>query len=203
VITHHSADVFVYGASKALIRITISTHHMSTSASEDQILPDPETLQPETANLTDHELLLKELEEWKDLAHRRSAEIANMQRRAVQERADLEHRAAERMINKLLPVLDDLHAAVEASRTSSDATALQQGLEMIYTKTMKIFEDSGISVIEAEAGQLFNVDVHEALMLTPSDVPEGHVIQTVQRGYSLHERVLRHAKVITSAGPTQ
>jgi molecular chaperone GrpE len=126
-----------------------------------------------------------------------------MQRRAVQERADLEHRAAERMIHKLLPVLDDLHAAVEASRTSSDATALQQGLEMIYTKTMKIFEDSGISVIEAEAGQLFNVDVHEALMLAQSDVPEGHVIQTVQRGYALHERVLRHAKVITSAGPTQ
>jgi molecular chaperone GrpE len=176
---------------------------MSTSSSEDHVLPDPETLQPETANLSDHELLLKELEEWKDLAHRRSAEIANMQRRAVQERADLEHRAAERMIHKLLPVLDDLHAAVEASRTSSDATALQQGLEMIYTKTMKIFEDSGISVIEAEAGQLFNVDVHEALMLTPSDVPEGHVIQTVQRGYALHERVLRHAKVITSAGPTQ
>jgi molecular chaperone GrpE len=74
---------------------------------------------------------------------------------------------------------------------------------MIYTKTMKIFEDSGISVIEAEAGQLFNVDVHEALMLAQSDVPEGHVIQTVQRGYALHERVLRHAKVITSAGPTQ
>jgi len=176
---------------------------MSTSSSEDHVLPDPETLQPETANLSDHELLLKELEEWKDLAHRRSAEIANMQRRAVQERADLEHRAAERMIHKLLPVLDDLHAAVEASRTSSDATALQQGLEMIYTKTMKIFEDSGISVIEAEAGQLFNVDVHEALMLEQSDVPEGHVIQTVQRGYALHERVLRHAKVITSAGPTQ
>jgi molecular chaperone GrpE len=176
---------------------------MSTSSSEDHVLPDPETLQPETANLSDHELLLKELEEWKDLAHRRSAEIANMQRRAVQERADLEHRAAERMIHKLLPVLDDLHAAVEASRTSSDATALQQGLEMIYTKTMKIFEDSGISVIEAEAGQLFNVDVHEALMLAQSDVPEGHVIQTVQRGYALHERVLRHAKVITSAGPTQ
>lgn len=176
---------------------------MSTSSSEDHVLPDPETLQPETSNLSDHELLLKELEEWKDLAHRRSAEIANMQRRAVHERANLEHRAAERMIHKLLPVLDDLHAAVEASRTSSDATALQKGLEMIYTKTMKIFEDSGISVIEAEAGQLFNVDVHEALMLTPSDVPEGHVIQTVQRGYALHERVLRHAKVITSAGPTQ
>lgn len=161
------------------------------------------TPEPETTPLSELDQLRADVEEWKDLAHRRTAEIANMQRRAVQERADLEHHAAERMINKLLPVLDDLHAAVEASRTSSDASALQQGLEMIYTKTMKIFEDAGIAVIEAEAGQPFNVDVHEALMLSPSDHPEGHVIQTVQRGYSLHERVIRHAKVITSAGPAQ
>ncbi len=161
------------------------------------------TTEPEITPLSELDQLRAEVEEWKDLAHRRTAEIANMQRRAVQERADLEHHAAERMIHKLLPVLDDLHAAVEASRTSSDASALQQGLEMIYAKTMKIFEDAGISVIEAEAGQPFNVDVHEALMLSPSDHPEGHVIQTVQRGYSLHERVIRHAKVITSAGPTQ
>lgn len=159
--------------------------------------------EPENAPRSELDQLRAEVDEWRDLAHRRTAEIANMQRRAVQERTDLEHHAAERMIHKLLPVLDDLHAAVEASRTSSDATALQQGLEMIYSKTMKIFEDAGVSVIEAEAGQLFNVDVHEALMLSPSDYPEGHVIQTVQRGYSLHERVIRHAKVITSAGPTQ
>ena len=72
---------------------------------------------------------------------------------------------------------------------------------MIFAKTMKIFEDAGVSVIEAEAGQPFNVDVHEALMLSPSELPEGHVIQTIQRGYSLNERVLRHARVITSSGP--
>lgn len=177
---------------------------MSTTPSPDE----SHTLNPdftESDNTEAHELdtLRAELEEWKDLAHRRTAEIANMQRRATQERADLEHHAAERMINKLLPVLDDLHAAVEASKTTSDITALQQGLAMIYSKTMKILEDAGVRVIEAEAGQLFNVDVHEALMLSPSEHPEGHIIQTVQRGYSLHERVLRHAKVITSAGPAQ
>lgn len=175
---------------------------MSTPSSDEHLQSETESSESDTSNLSEHELLVKELEEWKDLAHRRTAEIANMQRRAIQERADFEHRAAERMIHKLLPVLDDLHAAVDASRTTSDASALQQGLEMIYAKSMKIFEDSGVAIIEAEAGQPFNVDVHEALMLTPSDVPEGHVIQTVQRGYSLHERVLRHAKVITSAGPS-
>lgn len=174
---------------------------MSTTPHEDQQQPEHEAAASDAPALTELEQALQELEEWKDLAHRRTAEIANMQRRAAQERADLEHRAAERMIHKLLPIIDDLHAAVEASRSTADVSALQQGLEMIYTKTMRIFEDAGVAIIEAESGQPFNVDVHEALMLQPSEVPEGLVIQTVQRGYSLHERVLRHAKVITSAGP--
>lgn len=175
---------------------------MSTTQPSDEHMESEHTV-PDSGStpVSELEQLRAEVEEWKDLAHRRTAEIANMQRRATQERADLEHHAAERMIHKLLPVLDDLHAAVEASRTSTDVSALQQGLEMIYTKTMKIFEDAGVSVIEAEAGQPFNVDIHEALMLSASEHPEGHVIQTVQRGYSLHERVIRHAKVITSAGP--
>ena len=152
---------------------------------------------------SDHDRLLAELEEWKDLAHRRTAEIANMQRRAIQERVDLEHHAAERMIQKLLPIFDDLHAAVDASKKTTDITALQQGLEMIYTKTTRIFQDAGVSIIETPSGEPFDVNLHEALMISPSEFPEGHVIQTVQRGYSLHERVLRHAKVITSSGSAQ
>ncbi len=175
---------------------------MSTSTPEEHTQSEDGVPVPDASGPSELDQVLNELEEWKDLAHRRSAEIANMQRRAAMERADAEHRAAERMIHKLLPVIDDLHAAVEAGRTTSDASALRQGLEMIFAKTMKIFEDAGVSVIEADAGQPFNVDVHEALMLAPSELPEGHVIQTIQRGYTLNERVLRHARVITSSGPT-
>jgi molecular chaperone GrpE len=177
---------------------------MSTvSPSDEPLRTEHDANQSDESSGSEHDRLLAELEEWKDLAHRRTAEIANMQRRAIQERVDLEHHAAERMIQKLLPIFDDLHAAVDASTKTTDITALQQGLEMIYTKTVKIFEDAGVSIIEATSGQPFNVDVHEALMISPSEFPEGHVIQTVQRGYSLHERVLRHAKVITSSGSDQ
>jgi molecular chaperone GrpE len=71
---------------------------------------------------------------------------------------------------------------------------------MIYAKAVKIFEESGLAIVDAEPGHAFNVDMHEALMHTPSDVPEGHIVQVVQRGYQLRDKVIRHTKVITSAG---
>lgn len=141
-----------------------------------------------------------ELAEWKELAIRRLAEVENIRRRTNLEKQELLMHAAQHTITRMLPILDDLHAAVEASRTTRDAESLIQGIEMIYAKTIKIFEDSGVQVIEAASGEQFDVERHEALMHTPSEHPEGSVIQNVQRGYLLHDKVLRHAKVITSAG---
>ncbi len=154
----------------------------------------------EQVELDPMERLQHEVEQWKEQAARRLAEMENMRRRTEQERRDMMLHASERIITKMLPVLDDLHAAVEAAKNTSDATALRTGLDMIYAKAVRIFEESGVSVIEAGPGEPFNVEIHEALMHTPSEHPEGHVVQSVQRGYQLHEKVLRHAKVITSAG---
>lgn len=159
---------------------------------------DQEELQsPESSEVDD---LRQELAQWKDLAVRRLAEVENIRRRTTQERAELLQHAAEHTIMRMLPVLDDLHAAVESARGSSDAESLKQGIEMIYTKALRIFEDSGVRIIEAAPGEQFNVDMHEALVHQPSNHPEGSVVQIIQRGYQLHEKVLRHAKVITSAG---
>lgn len=144
--------------------------------------------------------VLTELAEWKELATRRLAEVENIRRRTNLEKQELLMHAAQHTITRMLPILDDLHAAVEASRTTRDAESLIQGIEMIYAKTIKIFEESGVHVIEAVSGEQFDVERHEALMHTPSEHPEGSVIQNVQRGYLLHDKVLRHAKVITSAG---
>lgn len=141
-----------------------------------------------------------ELAEWKELAVRRLAEVENIRRRTNLEKQELLMHAAQHTITKMLPILDDLHAAVEASRKSKDTDSLIQGIEMIYAKTVKIFEESGVHIIDASAGEQFDVERHEALMHTPSEHPEGSVIQIVQRGYQLHDKVLRHAKVITSAG---
>jgi molecular chaperone GrpE len=104
------------------------------------------------------------------------------------------------MITRMLPVLDDLHNAVEHAKSGSDIDAIRTGIDMIYAKATRIFEEAGLTPVDAAAGHPFNVDVHEALMHAPSDVPEGHIIQVVQRGYQLHDKVIRHSKVITSAG---
>ena len=158
---------------------------------------------PQTPNEIESHLerAQRELDEWKDLAARRLADLENMRRRTTQEKQELHLRASEHVITKMLPVLDDLHAAVEAAATTSDAHALRTGIEMIYAKACQIFDEAGVKVVEAEPGQPFNVEFHESLMHAPSEEhPEGHIVTPVMRGYQLHDRVLRHAKVITSAG---
>ncbi len=159
---------------------------------DDQVQADEGT-QPEQS-------MADELAMWKDLAMRRAADVENIRRRAAQDKEYLVSYATEHFITKMLPVVDDLHNAVHASETTSDLEALRAGLRMIYDKAVKIMADAGVKIIEGGAGEPFNVDVHEALMHMPSELPEGHIVQTVQRGYSLHDKVLRHAKVITSAG---
>jgi len=157
--------------------------------------------QQEPVEITDVDTLRKEVDEWKDLAHRKAAELENVRRRSVLREQELMQYASEHLITKMIPVLDDLAAAVEASSGSSDIASITRGIEMIYAKASKIFEDAGVRVIESGVGHPFNVDMHEALMHMPSpEHPEGHVIQEVQRGYYLHDKVIRHAKVITSAG---
>jgi molecular chaperone GrpE len=157
---------------------------------------------PEASDqLSDLQLLQQEVDEWKDLAARRLADLENMRRRTALEKQDLHLRASEHMITKMLPVLDDLHAATAAATATSDVQSLRTGIEMIYAKACQIFEEAGVRVLDAEPGQPFDVEFHESLMHAPShEHPEGHIVQPVMRGYQLHDRVLRHAKVITSAG---
>lgn len=144
--------------------------------------------------------LIQQVAEWKDLAMRRLAEVENIRRRTNIEKQELLIHAAQHTILNMLPILDDLHAATDASRSTVDVKALQDGIIMIYNKAVRIFEEAGVKVIEANPGDHFDVEKHESLMHQPSDHPEGSIVQYIQRGYQLHEKVLRHAKVITSAG---
>jgi molecular chaperone GrpE len=150
--------------------------------------------------MSDVESLTQQVAEWRELAMRRAADVENLRKRAAAEKEYLASYAAEHVITTMFPVVDDLHNAVEAARQSDDAAALKEGLRMIYQKAVKIMGEAGVKVIVGGVGEPFNVDMHEALMHMPSELPEGHVVQMVQMGYTLHDKVLRHAKVITSAG---
>ncbi len=145
--------------------------------------------------------LTKERDDLREQLVRQVAELDNYRRRSLKEKDELREYANQHLLLKMLPIIDDLHAALDvATKSTHDAAAFQKGVEMIYHKAVKIFEEAGVRVIEDAIGQPFNVEVHEALAQLPSDMPEGHVSQLVQRGYYLRDKVLRHAKVITSAG---
>ena len=103
-------------------------------------------------------------------------------------------------IEKLNEQINDLNSASEAGKNTTDIEAMNKGLEMITNKARKMFEDAGVKQMENIIGKPFDVNYHEALMMTNSELPEGSIVQVVQPGYLLNDKVLRYAKVITSNG---
>lgn len=149
--------------------------------------------------LKEREQLQRQVKEFQDLAARRAAELENFRRRVEKEKEDFVRYANEKLLLELLPFIDDLHRAVESGKQQKNYEALAQGIELIYSKVMKILQQIGVRPIET-VGRQFDVELHEALMHVPHEAPEGEIVQEVERGYLYGEKVLRHAKVITSAG---
>ncbi len=146
----------------------------------------------------------KEKEELREQVRRSYADLENFRRRSLKEKQELIDYANERLLFKLLALLDDMGNAIDAGRKSEDYEALLTGIEMIYQKSLKLFEESGVKPMENSVGRLFDFNLHEAIMMMPSaDVPAEHIAAEVQKGYMIHEKVLRHAKVVTSSGPAE
>jgi molecular chaperone GrpE len=139
-----------------------------------------------------------EAEEWKDKCLRARAELANFQRRSEKDRAETVRYAQARLAQALLPVLDDLERVIESAGTGGEVEAVVNGVRLTRDNFLKVLADAGVVPIEA-LGQPFDPAVHEAIMQQPSEAhAEPMVLQEVQRGYRLHERVLRPARVIVS-----
>jgi molecular chaperone GrpE len=147
------------------------------------------------------EELAKERDEAKEMMLRNAAEMENFRRRTMKEKQEIVEYANERLLYKMLEIIDNLGGAIDAGKKSSDYASLLTGIEMISAKTIKLFEEAGVKRMEDAAGKEFDVDYMDALMIAPSDSPEGTVLQVVSPGYMINEKVLRHAKVVTSSGP--
>jgi molecular chaperone GrpE len=144
--------------------------------------------------------LEQENQRLRDQAIRAVADLDNYRRRAMQEREQLVQYANERLLRSVLPIVDDFQRSVDSGAQSKDFESFYQGVSMIYGKLQKILDAQGVKKIETSVGEPFNVDLHEALMRQPSDAPEDTVISELEPGYTYGEKVLRHAKVIVSAG---
>jgi molecular chaperone GrpE len=148
--------------------------------------------QPEVGEL---EALKRERDELVDTAQRVQAEFDNFRRRTARERTELVTLANERLVKELLPVLDDLTRALEAAEKHEEAT-LEEGVRLVHRQLAQILEKEGLAEIETEG--VFDPHVHEALLSQPSDAESGSVIEVLQKGYRLGDRVLRPARVIVA-----
>lgn len=125
------------------------------------------------------------------------AEFDNYRKRTVKEKAELIKNGGEKAMLGLLPVIDDFERAIDAIDKSSDVDSLKEGVDLIYNKFMKYLESQQVKPMES-TGTDFDADVYEAVTTfpAPDESMKGKVIDTVQKGYTINEKVLRHAKVV-------
>ena len=136
----------------------------------------------------------KEVEQYKDKYLRAVAEFDNYRKRTLEEKAELLLNGSEKAVCAFLPILDDFERAI-ADKTE-DVNAIKEGMQIIFNKFNKTLESLGVKKIETE-GKDFDVDFHEAVAMVPGmgDDKKGKVIDCVQTGYQLNDKVIRHAKV--------
>lgn len=156
------------------------------------------------APMTHEEELEKELEtaqetieEQKDKYLRLSAEFDNYRKRTMKEKAELILNGGEKSLSSILTVVDDFERAIKTMETATDVQAVKEGVELIYNKFMATLAQNGVKVIETK-DQPLNTDYHEAIAVipAPSEAQKGKILDCVQTGYTLNDKVLRHAKVV-------
>lgn len=162
-----------------------------------------ENTEQENVELTAEEKLQKELDEanekiatLEDKFLRQVAEFDNYRKRTIKEKAELVKNGGERVMEAILPVLDDFERALSNLSKDENAAEILTGVELIYNKFVGILKQNGLQKIETEGAE-FNTDFHEAIALvpTPDENLKGKVLDCVQAGYTLNDKVIRHAKV--------
>ena len=139
-----------------------------------------------------------EAAEWRDKYLRLQAEFDNYRKRTLKEKMSLVESGGENVIKALLPVVDDVDRALAAMEKSDDVEALRGGVRLISQKFNEVMRQQGVSEIEA-VGKEFDVDVHEAVARFPIDGKNsGEIIDVVQKGYKLGDKVIRYAKVVVA-----
>lgn len=162
------------------------------AAEVEEVKSELEELQEKNQQLT--EQLEKEKKEYLFLM----ADFDNFRKRTLKEKAELIKNGAESAFKSLLPIVDDFERGIQAMMESNDLDSVKEGMTLIYNKFIKYLEQNGVKPMETPAGTDFDSDSHEAVTMFPVDdeSKKGKIIDTVQKGYMIHDKVLRHAKVV-------
>ncbi len=158
---------------------------------------DDNVAETDAAVKSDVEKMAEEAAQWRDKYVRLSAEFDNYRKRTIKEKMELVSSAGEDVIKSLLPVMDDLERALAATEKSTDVEAVREGVVLISNKLRDTLRGKGLVEIEA-FGQELDTDFHEAVakIPAPEETQKGKIVDVVQKGYKLHDKVIRHSKVV-------
>ena len=164
---------------------------------KEEIMSEPQSVVTEENLPNENELLKGEIAELKDKYLRLYSEFENFRRRTAKERIDLVKTANEEVLVSLLPVLDDFERGIRSMNESKEVAALKEGINLIFNKLFRTVESKGLKPMEA-IGKEFNSELHEAItqIPAPSEEMKNKVVDEVEKGYILNDKVIRFAKVV-------
>lgn len=159
------------------------------------------------ANSTENEApdkvaeLEKEAAASKDKYLRLYAEFENFRRRTAKERLDLTKTANEKLLSDLIPVVDDFERSMKAFQDHEEAAPVYEGIKLVHNKFTKVLEQQGLKSMDVKTGDVFDAEYHEAIAQTPApdESLKGKIVDVIEQGYFLGEKVLRYAKVVTGS----
>ncbi len=137
------------------------------------------------------------IEKEKDKFLRLFAEFENFKKRTYKERIELFKTASQELMTSLLPVIDDFERALAHIEVGKESSELKKGVLLIYEKLYSTLEQKGLSKIKTDKGDVFDADIHEAITQAPSEDLKGKIIECIEKGYKLGDKVIRYPKVVT------
>lgn len=183
----------------------MAEENISNEANEPQTLQTEENINSEKEQASQQDVESKEatidyasqFEDMRDKYLRLSAEFDNYRKRTLREKSDILKFGSEEVLKDLLPVVDDLDRALKAIETANDINAVKDGLSLIVAKFNEFLKSKGVKEIDA-VGQELNTDLHEAITKFPvqDEAQKGKIVDVVQKGYMLHDKVMRFSKVV-------
>ncbi len=171
------------------LKDNIKNTPLDSDKKENQEEDKKEDKEPLTADLIQAE---------KDKYLRLFAEFENYKKRTTKERVELFKTAGQEIMSALLPIVDDFERALTHIEDDKEAEELRKGVLLIYQKFIKTLEQKGLSVVEVKQGDTFDAEVHQAItqIPAPSDDLKGKIIECVEKGYKLGDKIIRHPKVV-------
>lgn len=189
-------------------KMNFNTKKEASDTNESQKVEEATNMQEEPTNASEEtketdkvteelNALQKKYDELNDSHLRLMAEYDNYRKRTLREKSELIKTGGENVLKNLLPVVDDFERALQNIRASEDVNAVKEGVELIYSKFISYLAQQGVKPIEA-VGKPFDTELFEAVAIVPAPEPDmkGKVLDCVQTGYTLHDKIIRHAKVV-------